>query len=160
MFLIAALIFRPLQGFFNSTIFIYHKAYSLCQANRGLRLFHAIIQVIASPNVVPSMLVSGIHEMTVDSNVRDAQGFQFDSFIGSFGSSASRGGNNNSINSDESNIDVESVATPSGAQRSLSLHSSLPSLSVNSGSISIGYTGTSRLASVVEEDEEDIDNGT
>ncbi len=186
MFLIASFIFRPLQGFFNATIFIYHKAYCLCQANRRLRLSHAIVQVITSPKIVPGMLISGIemadnisndtgrdHDPTLPlpSNNFIGQGFQFDSLIGSFGSSASRSNtsNNNSNNSDESNIDVESESDAeqhSVSPDSLSIQeddaSSSSARSVNSGSItSNGYSaGTSigRLASVAEEGEEDIDN--
>ncbi len=59
---IAAWIFRPLQGFFNAVIFIYQKAYSLCRANRRrqLRLFDAMKQVIISPSAVPALLISGM----------------------------------------------------------------------------------------------------
>ncbi len=68
-------IFRPLQGFFNSVIFIYQKAYSLCQANRRsqLRFFEAVRKVIMSPSVVPTLLISGI-ELAEEADERRAEG--------------------------------------------------------------------------------------
>ncbi len=188
-FIIARSIFRPLQGFFNAIIFIYQKAYTLRRADRSLPFMSAIFLVIKSPKTVPGMLISGIaledeadgdgHELEYEHGA--APGYTSNiivmrrrglggSGIRSLGSDATQGEYNSNDDSDDSNIDVASVA----AQSDLEEYSSSPdaldhddfcsSLTLSSPSVGSEseaglsstsyYLETRRLATVQEESEE------
>ncbi len=153
-FMIARSIFRPLQGFFNAIIFIYQKVYLLRRANSRLGFMGAIFQAIKSPRTIPVMLISGMDVAREEdggrrpsSNTIVRRGELSSSRIDLVGANATNG-DNNSNDSDGSNVDASSVAAQSDHDLDLS------SLSA------AGYssTGTSKLATVQEESDDGNDS--
>jgi len=154
--MIARSIFRPLQGFSNAIIFIYHKAYCLCRANRRIHFTRAIFQVIVSPTIVPEMVISGI-EITEDDR-RGSSNIFFPLRVGSRELNVNAA---QQLDTHSNNIDAISITTDSDIEDSPSPNSleedisSSSSSSANSEFLISGYLGNSRLASVAEEDEKD-----
>ncbi len=186
---IAAWIFRPLQGFFNAMIFIYQKAYSLCRANRRrrLRLFpDAIKEVIISPSTVPTLLISGMEiaeaNDNVDSHHANAAGNQRRLVDRRLSNQLIRRGRDSLIHRDQT-PDDEGDNGADGTEIGIDTDDALSvlALSILESEISScdgqnnndddrlmnmdelddhfatasAYSGTRRLASVAEEDEDD-----
>jgi len=57
MLIILALIFRPLQGFFNALIFISQKLYIIRQADENLTFREALNRIFMSPSVIPAVVI-------------------------------------------------------------------------------------------------------
>ncbi len=64
------LFFRPLQGFFNTIIFVYQKVHILRRSDIRLSFFGAFKQVIMSPSTVPQVVVSHIEIATEEIGIR------------------------------------------------------------------------------------------
>ncbi len=65
------LVLRPLQGLFNSCIFVYHKAYNLQRENNGLNISQAFFGVLAGCEA-DERVFSNLNEMN-DSSSRQKQ---------------------------------------------------------------------------------------
>eukprot|EP00553_Chaetoceros_curvisetus_P004521 CAMPEP_0204618488 /NCGR_PEP_ID=MMETSP0717-20131115/5115_1 /ASSEMBLY_ACC=CAM_ASM_000666 /TAXON_ID=230516 /ORGANISM="Chaetoceros curvisetus" /LENGTH=228 /DNA_ID=CAMNT_0051632231 /DNA_START=527 /DNA_END=1213 /DNA_ORIENTATION=+ len=180
-FLIAFNIFRPLQGFFNAIIFIYQKAYSLRQANRQrrLRLCGAIWEVVTSPSIVPTLLISGMEIPDADrhqaefSNSIVRRGRERDALIetqvraqlvntsedtgaimkdiddASLAALSDLEDISSAVSFDEIDLSSLAVEVPEDSNGNLVLPPGLES---------IAYSNMNRLASVVEEDEDEDDD--
>ena len=57
------LIFKPLQGFFNALIFIYHKVHNLRRSDPNLGFCHALRITFQSPSDVPEIFLSDIEKV-------------------------------------------------------------------------------------------------
>uniref|UniRef100_A0A7S3V6F1 G-protein coupled receptors family 1 profile domain-containing protein n=1 Tax=Chaetoceros debilis TaxID=122233 RepID=A0A7S3V6F1_9STRA len=67
-------ILSPLQGFFNATIFIYHKIHNLRRSSIGEYTFFGAAKIaIISPRLVPEILVSRIELVVLDELNRDRE---------------------------------------------------------------------------------------
>jgi len=68
--------FLPLQGFFNTLIFIYHKVHNIRKESSAeeITLTNAIIRVIKNPNLVPPrIIVSSLEIVKNDIDARETQ---------------------------------------------------------------------------------------
>ena len=67
--------FLPLQGFFNTLIFIYHKVHNIRKSStEEITLTNAIIRLIKQPNLVPPrIIVSSLEIVKNDADARETQ---------------------------------------------------------------------------------------
>jgi hypothetical protein len=63
---IAKQIFQPLQGFFNSLIFIYHKIYNIHQLDGEMPFVEAFVKAVTHPDAVPTFYVSRLSLVEAD----------------------------------------------------------------------------------------------
>ena len=73
--MVFALVFRPLQGFFNSLIFISQKVYIIRQAHEQLSFCEALTMIMRSPSVVPGIVIELPHIFNTPRNISSREGF-------------------------------------------------------------------------------------
>jgi len=73
-FAVMALVFRPLQGFFNALIFISQKVYIIRQAHEQLSFCEALTMIIRSPSVVPGIIIELPHILNMLRNGSSREG--------------------------------------------------------------------------------------